>query len=486
MNVLWLMLLLPAGQESGGNHLALMLKANYAMVIGDYPTALELVQRVVSADPQSADAAFLHLEILDAYQKSRLVPSLEHRREVVAALQTYISRFPEDYRLPLMMGDMLIDQPGLSTAFELAAPDHYLDQALLLMERHQVEAAERANALYLLGRCYFLEDRYLDASDAFLEALEGLVEPEAKRRRIGDTFIAVFQEEAERLGISHHLLGQGTIYPDTIETGGTKRADTIKTHHNRVPIIEEMLAQGKVVEPLAELYKVEVRELGERLGIAREALWRHPFPGPGLGVRVLCGLGIPDEEGFDVLAPAAAALAAEYGLRSLPLPIRSVGVKADLRAYEHPVLLSGDVPWDRLIKAVSDITAKVPGVNRCVWNLGEGHPTSARPVAGTMTRARLDLLREADHMVMEALRESGLYDQVWQCPTVLLPVALGDGDGETVVVRPVRSQRAMTATPVAFPPEVLDRLRAGILGLPGVCGLLLDVTSKPPGTIEWE
>ena len=327
---------------------------------------------------------------------------------------------------------------------------------------------------------------FRDASDAFLEALEGVVEPEAKRRRIGDTFIAVFQEEAERLGISHHLLGQGTIYPDTIETGGTKRADTIKTHHNRVPIIEEMLAQGKVVEPLAELYKVEVRELGERLGIAREALWRHPFPGPGLGVRVLCGLGIPDEEGFDVLAPAAAALAAEYGLRSLPLPIRSVGVKADLRAYEHPVLLSGDVPWDRLIKAVSDITAKVPGVNRCVWNLGGGHPTSARPVAGTMTRARLDLLREADHMVMEALRESGLYDQVWQCPTVLLPVALGDGDGETVVVRPVRSQRAMTATPVAFPPEVLDRLRAGILGLPGVCGLLLDVTSKPPGTIEWE
>lgn len=327
---------------------------------------------------------------------------------------------------------------------------------------------------------------FRDASDAFLAALEGVVEPEAKRRRIGDTFIQVFQEEAERLGISGHLLGQGTIYPDTIETGGTRRADTIKTHHNRVPIIEEMIARGRVVEPLAELYKVEVRELGERLGIPAAMLGRHPFPGPGLGVRALCCDGVPDEQGFETLAPAAEALAASFGLRSLPLPIRSVGVKADLRAYEHPVLLSGDVPWDRLILAVSAITAKVPGVNRCVWNLAPGHPASARPVAATMTRRRLDLLREADHVVMEALRAWGLYDEVWQCPTVLLPLTLGDREGETVVVRPIRSQRAMTATPVELPAGMREALARDLLALPGVSGVLLDVTSKPPGTIEWE
>lgn len=327
---------------------------------------------------------------------------------------------------------------------------------------------------------------FRDASQAFLDALDGVLEPEAKRRRIGDTFVAVFQEEAARLGIQDHLLGQGTIYPDTIETGGTRRADTIKTHHNRVPIIEEMIARGRVVEPLAELYKVEVRELGERLGIASDALRRHPFPGPGLGVRVLCSDGVPDDDGFDVLAPAAAALASSFGLESLPLPIRSVGVKADLRAYEHPVLLSGDVPWERLLAAVSAITARVPGVNRCVWNLGEGHPASAQPVAASMTRARLDLLREADHLVMEALRRWGMYDEVWQCPTVLLPLMLGEGTGETVVVRPIRSQRAMTATPVELPVGMVADLRSGILALPGVSGLLLDVTSKPPGTIEWE
>lgn len=346
------------------------------------------------------------------------------------------------------------------------------------------ESAQVLRMFETLGLAEHLHFR--DASDAFLQALEGVVEPEAKRRLIGDAFISVFQEEAERLGIAHHLLGQGTIYPDTIETGGTRRADTIKTHHNRVPVIEEMLARGRVVEPLAELYKVEVRELGERLGIPREALRRHPFPGPGLGVRVLCGDGTPDTEGFDALAPAAEALAASFGLRSLALPIRSVGVKADLRAYEHPVLLSGDVAWTRLIEAVSAITARVPGVNRCVWNLGPGHPASAHPVAGTVTRPRLDLLREADHVVMEALRAHGLYDEVWQCPTVLLPLALGGEEGETVVVRPVRSRRAMTATPVELPGAVLGALREGILSLAGVSGLLLDVTSKPPGTIEWE
>ncbi len=327
---------------------------------------------------------------------------------------------------------------------------------------------------------------FVDATDTFLEALAGVVDPETKRRRIGDAFIEVFQREAEQLGIAEHLLGQGTIYPDTFETGGTKRADTIKTHHNRVPIIEEMLQAGRVVEPLADLYKVEVRELGEELGIPHDALWRHPFPGPGLGVRLLCSDGAQDTEGFEELVPAVEALAGDFGLEALVLPIRSVGVKADLRAYEHPVLLSGDVPWETLISAVSTITAKVRGINRCVWNLGAGHPREARAIAGHVSRGRLDTLRAADAIVMDALRRHDLYAEVWQCPTVLVPLVLDGTEAETVVLRPVRSARAMTATPVELPTQLLEEVRREILDLDGVGSVVLDVTSKPPGTIEWE
>ena len=327
---------------------------------------------------------------------------------------------------------------------------------------------------------------FIDASDRFISALDGIVEPEAKRRAIGNSFVAVFEDEARRLGVEGHLLGQGTIYPDTIETGGTKRADTIKTHHNRVPVIEEMLAAGRVVEPLAELYKVEVRELGEKLGIPHELVWRHPFPGPGLGVRLLCSDGVGASAGLDDIAPLVAEEGRRFGLDAEVLPIRSVGVKADLRAYEHPVLLTGDVEWETLLRAASVLTAEVPGINRCIWNLQPFPPATAVPLAATTTNERLDVLREADHIVMEGLRRHGLYDEIWQCPTVLVPLDLAGDGGELVVVRPIRSKRAMTATPVELPAALLEEFRRDILALDGVSGLALDVTSKPPGTIEWE
>jgi GMP synthase (glutamine-hydrolysing) len=327
---------------------------------------------------------------------------------------------------------------------------------------------------------------FVDASETFLAALSDAVEPEVKRRIIGDTFVKVFQDKGRELQIEDHLLGQGTIYPDTIETGGTQRADIIKTHHNRVPIIEKMIAEGKVVEPLAELYKVEVRELGQRMGIAHDLLWRHPFPGPGLGVRLLCNTGVPDREGFETAEPLLAGYGDRFGLEALLLPIRSVGVKADLRAYEHPVLITGMAPWDDLIHVASAITKEVPGINRCIWNLSAEAPATAQPLEAGVTRERLNLLREADHIVMEALKEHDLYDSIWQCPTVLVPLQLGENPGEMVVVRPILSERAMTARPFPLPVPVLEEIRDKIMALSGVSGVALDITSKPPGTIEWE
>lgn len=329
---------------------------------------------------------------------------------------------------------------------------------------------------------------FVDASSDFLSALEGVVEPEKKRHIIGKTFVDIFEREARARGFENHLLGQGTIYPDTIETGGTKRADTIKTHHNRVPIIEEMIAAGKVVEPLAELYKVEVRDLGKKLGIPDEMIWRHPFPGPGLGVRLLCSDGVPNIEDT-VLAEIAdnvSQVLSRYRLSGVPLPIKSVGVKADLRCYEHPVMLFGDADWPTLEEAAGTLLKTVPGINRCIWNLAPRAPRQFKLRAATMSRERLDLLREADDLVMSGLERHGLYDEVWQCPTVFVPLEIDGKKGELCILRPVQTERAMSAASARLSHELLMDLRESILDLPTVVGLAYDLTSKPPGTIEWE
>ena len=328
---------------------------------------------------------------------------------------------------------------------------------------------------------------FVDASDRFLSALEKAIEPEKKRAIIGNTFIDVFESEAKRLELSGMLLGQGTIYPDTIETGGTKRADTIKTHHNRVPLIEEMIRQGRVIEPIRELYKVEVRELGEQLGIDPSLVWRHPFPGPGLGVRLLCSDGrAPDTHDPVAAQPHIEEQTQDSGLHGLLLPVRSVGVKADLRAYEQPVMLWGEADHDTLLRVAARVYQRVPHVNRCVYDLTGRGATEVEPLEATMTRERLDLLREADDIVMRALERHGLMRTVWQCPTVLLPLSI-DGQGkELVILRPVLSERAMTARPAPLPQALIDEVREPILALPGVSGLVIDITTKPPGTIEWE
>lgn len=378
-----------------------------------------------------------------------------------------------------------VDSTVAARVFALAiGPDRlhllHVDNGLMRKDESR-QVVEMLRALGLDRNLHFV-----DAGDEFVGTLAGVVEPEKKRRIIGDTFIRVFEREARRLGIEGHLLGQGTIYPDTVETGGTKRADTIKTHHNRVPVIEEMIRAGRVVEPLAELYKVEVRELGERLGVPHAALARHPFPGPGLGVRCLCSTGTEDPSLLLEATAQAAALAAPFGLVAQVLPVRSVGVKADLRSYEHPVLLSGSGTPERLAEAARLVLERTPGVNRCIWSLGAPPPRTVRPVAATIDRARLDLLREADHLVMEGLRRHGVHDDIWQCPTVLVPLELDGRGRELVIVRPIRSERAMTATAAHLPEALAAELRAALGALPGVSGVALDLTSKPPGTIEWE
>ncbi len=332
---------------------------------------------------------------------------------------------------------------------------------------------------------------HVDAVDRFLTPLEGVTDPEEKRRIIGRMFVEVASDQLGGIDLEEGwLLAQGTIYPDTIETGGTRHAATIKTHHNRVEEIEQLIARGKVIEPLAHLYKDEVREAGMALGLPEALVWRHPFPGPGLGVRILCDSGAEIMEDERVLMAEAEARAAEIaagaGYDARVLPTRSVGVQGDYRTYAHPVMLNGgEREWRALEDVSTRITNEIREINRVIYSVSRNDPGQLITRAASVTPDRLSLLQEVDAIAMRILTTAGLDRSAWQLITVLLPLGPASG-GECVVLRPVYSTEAMTAKFADLPWSTVDEMVHGIEALTGISSVFYDVTHKPPATIEWE
>jgi GMP synthase (glutamine-hydrolysing) len=238
----------------------------------------------------------------------------------------------------------------------------------------------------------------VDAEERFLERLRGVTDPEAKRKAIGAEFIRVFEEEAAKLGNPKYLV-QGTLYSDVIESGGGTGAATIKSHHNVGGLPEDL--EFELVEPLRMLFKDEVRAVGMELGLPERLVWRQPFPGPGLAIRI---------------------------------------------------------------------------------------------VGGEVNKERLDILRDADYVLQDEIRAAGLYRELWQSFCVLpgdLRSVGVQGDersyGYVVVIRAVTSDDAMTADWARLPYDLLERTASRMINeIPQVNRVVLDVTSKPPGTIEWE
>ncbi|WP_420174627.1 glutamine-hydrolyzing GMP synthase [Luteococcus sp. OSA5] len=239
-----------------------------------------------------------------------------------------------------------------------------------------------------------------DVSDRFLSKLAGITDPETKRKTIGNEFIRVFEDTAREIADADGIdfLVQGTLYPDVVESGGGEGAANIKSHHNVGGLPEDM--QFQLIEPLRTLFKDEVRAAGMQLGLPEKLVYRHPFPGPGLGIRII----------------------------------------------------------------------------------------------GEVTKERLDILREADFIAREELTKAGLDRSIWQFPVVLLADVRSvgvQGDGRTyghpIVLRPVTSEDAMTADWGRLPYELLEKMSTRITNeVREVNRVVVDITSKPPGTIEWE
>lgn len=293
---------------------------------------------------------------------------------------------------------------GLSGGVDSAVAAMLLHRAIgdqltcVFVDNGVLRLNEASRLLELFRQHFRVNVTFADSGDEFLARLAGKTDPEEKRKIIGNYFVEVFREAAKALP-NARFLAQGTTYPDVIESSGIGRhADNIKSHHN-VGGLPAELGFDELVEPLKMLFKDEVRALGSELGLPDEVVWRHPFPGPGLAVRIL----------------------------------------------------------------------------------------------GEVTRERVQILQAADSIVMQEMKSAGWYRKVWQSFAVLLPVCTVGvmGDNRTyenaVALRVVQSSDGMTADWVQLPHELLGRISTRIINeVPGINRVVYDITSKPPGTIEWE
>lgn len=249
-----------------------------------------------------------------------------------------------------------------------------------------------------------------------------------------------------------------------------------------MPEIQKLIDEGKVIEPLADLYKDEVRALGELLKLPHDLVWRHPFPGPGLGVRILC-----QEQGqiFD-RAACKKLLKSSY----VQLPIKSVGVQGDFRTYRHPAILLGqEFNIEKLEQFATELINQQGEINRALFCLGRQSKEKLELCEIKkcfVSKDRIKTLQRADDFVTQFLERGHLYDKVWQFPTVLVPISFNGKGEESIILRPINSIDAMSASVGRLPWEFFAEVTRAILEDSKISAVFLDVTSKPPGTIEWE
>ncbi|XP_063243087.1 GMP synthase [glutamine-hydrolyzing] isoform X2 [Bacillus rossius redtenbacheri] len=371
----------------------------------------------------------------------------------------------------------------------------------------------------------------------FTKMLCMVTNPEEKRKIIGDVFVRVANDVIAELNLTPEevLLGQGTLRPDLIESAShlaSSKADVIKTHHNDSDLVRQLRAQGRVVEPLRDFHKDEVRKLGRDLGLPPDLVMRHPFPGPGLAIRVLCAEEAFVERDFSetqvlvkILAEyeqmlqkrhallnrveGATSAAERQTLRRVSgrqrlaatlLPVRSVGVQGDCRSYSYVVGLSSEKEpdWADLLFLARLIPRVCRNVNRVCYVLGPLVQDQVLDITPTLlTGLVLATLRQVDHVANQALASSGHMDALSQMPVVLIPVHFDRDPAlrlpscqRSVVLRPFCTHDFMTGLPAVpdqqIPCDVVTRMATDVLAVPGISRVLYDLTSKPPGTTEWE
>jgi len=438
-----------------------------------------------------------HPEVNDTEQGQKMLDNFINTCEIYSkwSMETFIKETTE--RLQQEVGErkvLMFISGGVDSSVAFALLDRVLgrDQMLgLYIDNGFMRKDESAEIIERYRQLGYTNIQPRDYSTFFLDAVANQVDPQIKRQKIGATFIRMRDKFLNELNLSAQewMLGQGTLYPDIIESGGTEHAEVIKSHHNRVQEVLDLVDSGNVVEPLKDLYKDEVRQVGSLLGLPDSIVWRHPFPGPGLAINVLSARG---DESFPNLEQTAAKVSnclKESNCDFSILPVRSVGVQGDQRTYTSPAaLINTPRDWDWLEKEATRLTNEVRNINRVVLQLDSNNMDLNAPyiICGAFcSKERLDLLREADFMATQMLKENGLMEKIFQLLVILLPISK-NGKEDSLVLRPVVSEDVKTAKFARINWNLLDPLVESLLGLSGIETVFYDITHKPPATFGWE
>lgn len=364
------------------------------------------------------------------------------------------------------------------------------------------------DALQALGLKHL---QHLKAQKEFLETcveingqlqppLREVTDPELKRRIIGDVFYQLTQKaiSEQKLDLENTLIAQGTLRPDLIESGNpdvSVSAHTIKTHHNDVPVIQEQRKKGLIIEPNRDWHKDEVRQIGRLLGLPEALVIRQPFPGPGLAIRLLCAERPYITEQFDEIQEQIQLHAKKANLDARLLPVKSVGVQGDARSYSYLAALFGDyenLDWPTLQKLAQDIPNQVHAINRVVLVLNKKSlPQKITDVTKTyLVPETIDSLRKLDHTVAQAFQKEGYFAPISQLLSVLVPVDSENKGRHSLAIRGVVTSDYMTARPVYWGKEVpfpfLKSLAGQLASAENLDLVMVDITGKPPATVEWE
>jgi len=351
-------------------------------------------------------AVQFHPEVVHTNKGMEMIRNFVHgicKEKPEWTMASFIERQVKEIREKVGKGKVLLGLSGGVDSTTVAALLHkaigdqlvcmFIDQGFMRMN-------EAEKIVKMVAKHFQINLVHIDAKERFFKKIKGVTDPEEKRKIIGNEFVRVFEEESKKIG-HFEFLAQGTLYPDVIESAVvgdvSKAAVKIKTHHNVGGLPDDM--KFKLIEPMRMLFKDEVRKLGMELGVAEEIVWRQPFPGPGLAIRIL----------------------------------------------------------------------------------------------GEVTPERVKILQEADDIVLDEVKKAGLYRILWQSFAVLLPIktvgVMGDQRTymNTIAIRAVTSEDAMTANWAELPYELLGRISSRIINeVPGVNRVVYDISSKPPATIEWE